>query len=68
MLHNLRFVSVSGNDILLFTLVRHLSGSIQTSNGSVVSFQKTVVAVFLSRGCGCNKVVLKLTAAVAVIT
>ena len=48
---------------------------VQISDGSVVSFQKTAVAVlfsacgiFKNRVCGCNAVVPKLSTAVAVIT
>ena len=43
----------------------------QTSDGSVVSFQETVdccfvCGIFENRGCGSNAVVLKLITAVAV--
>ena len=47
----------------------------QISDGSVVNFQKTAVAVvaslvvfFEKRGCGFNAIVQKLTTAVVVIT
>ena len=52
----------------------HICIYIYISDGSVVSFQKTAVAVlaslavfFKNRGCGCNAVVLQLITAVAVV-
>ena len=58
----------------IIVLYSNISCILYFSDGSVVSFHKTAVAVlaslavyFKNRGCGCNAVVLKAITAVSVV-